>query len=132
MHRGNLIVEDAGDGELDFAIRYLEWHILAGTKQFHARHFLSRRKSHCYALLTDGIVLANPTFERVGICVVEDVDGISGLSLPREGFNQTFPFNRDWRLSLRDPLNGISEELAVASSVPRSPRSCCKVSATTG
>src|ERR1035437_7732627 len=112
MHCSYLIIENAGDGEGDFAIRYLERHILAGAKQFYARHFLASRNRHRHALIADGIVLANPTFECVGVCVVEYVDGIAGLSLPCEGFNQTFPFNRDGGLSLRDPLDGISEELA--------------------
>src|SRR3984957_14334655 len=107
----NLVIHDRRNGELDKIVRGVEGNVALGSQQFDACDSTARGKFEADLLWPDGIKLAEPSVMRVGICVVQHVNGEAWLSFPRENLHEPFALHAD-QSRASDPADRVREQAA--------------------
>src|SRR3984885_5333445 len=109
---GYFVFGDAGDCELDSGGGAPEGDFFFGAEKLDALHFAAGRDFETDMLGSDGVEVAIPAAMGVGICVIEDVQGVAGLGFPREGFDQTASFYIHGLRVAQHPANCVVDEAA--------------------
>src|SRR5580658_3457129 len=110
IQRGDFVVQNSGNRELDCARASGKRDVCFGPQQFHTAHPPALGKRHSHLLSTDGIEIPDPSAVHGGVRVIEDMHGKPGLRLPRERLDHSVALDRDWRIRTRHPANRVLEQ----------------------
>ena len=129
--RGDFVIFNARDSKPQHATFKTEGYAAPGLQEFNGNDTDTLRQLHPDGLRTERVDGLHPAMMSIGVGVVEQMHGVSGLCLPTKHLDEAVAFNLDKALVPGDPLDRVVEQVQQIA-MPREPVGTLDVSREVG